>query len=104
MPIYEYSCQNCGHRIEVMHGVHAARPEACSKCGGPLRKLLSPPAIVFKGSGWAKKERSSSSAARPTVGGDMGKEKKGGEAGSAATGPSTAGAPSGSSGGQGTES
>lgn len=56
MPIYDYACQSCGRRIEVMHGVNAAGPDACEQCGGQMRKLLSPPAIVFKGSGWAKKD------------------------------------------------
>jgi putative FmdB family regulatory protein len=64
MPIYEYGCRDCGQQIEVMHGVHDTGPAVCTNCGGPLRKLLSPPAIVFKGTGWAKKERASSSGGR----------------------------------------
>lgn len=60
MPIYDYICQNCAHQVEVTHGVHDSGPSECAVCGGPMRKLLSPPAIVFKGSGWAKKERASS--------------------------------------------
>jgi putative FmdB family regulatory protein len=59
MPTYDYVCRECGHSVEVMHAVHAAGPDACPNCGGPLRKAISPPAIVFKGSGWAKKERAS---------------------------------------------
>src|SRR5690349_23760656 len=60
MPLYDYQCQNCGHVLEVMHGVNASGPERCERCGGPMRKLMSPPAIVFKGSGWAKKDARSS--------------------------------------------
>ena len=56
MPIYDYVCQICGHRMEVMHGVHDAGPPACERCAGPLRKAVTTPAIVFKGSGWAKKD------------------------------------------------
>jgi len=56
VPAYDYECRNCGHRIEVIHGVHDTGPTACEICGGPMRKLLSTPAIVFKGSGWAKKD------------------------------------------------
>lgn len=59
MPLYDYVCQNCGHIIEVMHGVNDPGPARCERCGGEMRKLLSTPAIVFKGSGWAKKDRSS---------------------------------------------
>lgn len=60
MPIYDYACQSCGHQMEVVHGVHDSGPSECPVCGGAMRKLLSAPAIVFKGSGWAKKERTSS--------------------------------------------
>lgn len=62
MPFYDYKCTSCGNRIEVIHGVNDPGPGACDRCGGPMRKMLSSPSIVFKGSGWAKKERSTSSA------------------------------------------
>jgi putative FmdB family regulatory protein len=65
MPVYDYVCVNCGEVIEVVHGVHASGPERCARCGGTLRKALSAPAIVFKGSGWAKKDARSS--ARPAT-------------------------------------
>ena len=64
MPLYDYQCQNCGHVVEVMHGVNASGPQRCERCGGPMRKLISTPAIVFKGSGWAKKDARSSPAIR----------------------------------------
>src|SRR5689334_3927739 len=57
MPIYDYVCSQCGRRTEVMHGIHAEGPTTCEVCGGSLKKALSPPAIVFRGTGWAKKER-----------------------------------------------
>ena len=57
MPLYDYICTN-GHVTEVMHGVNDSGPAACPQCGAEMRKLLSTPAIVFKGSGWAKKDRS----------------------------------------------
>jgi len=63
MPIYEYACTACGHRLEVIHGIHESGPSKCDVCGGPMTKLLSPPAIVFRGTGWAKKERASSGPA-----------------------------------------
>lgn len=56
MPLYDYECRNCGHIVEVLHGVNATGPTACEQCGGPMRKLMSTPSIVFKGSGWAKKD------------------------------------------------
>ena len=56
MPLYDYECRSCGHIVEVLHGVNATGPTACEQCGGPMRKLMSTPSIVFKGSGWAKKD------------------------------------------------
>lgn len=67
MPLYDYDCAACGRRFEVIHGVHAEPPAACALCGeGPVRKAFAAPAIHFKGTGWAKKERRSSSAAPKT--------------------------------------
>jgi putative FmdB family regulatory protein len=52
MPLYEYQCDACGHRFEVIQKFSDAAIATCDKCGGPVRKLLSSPAIQFKGSGW----------------------------------------------------
>ena len=52
MPLYEYECDNCGHRFEVIQKFSDEPLTACPKCQGPVRKLLSSPAIQFKGSGW----------------------------------------------------
>jgi putative FmdB family regulatory protein len=95
MPLYEYECDACGQRFEMIQKFSDAPPDACRVCGkGPVRRLLSSPAIQFKGSGWyitdyAKK--GSSDAAAPASGktGDA----KGGETKSdsaAAAGGSTA--------------
>jgi putative FmdB family regulatory protein len=73
MPIYDYVCTACGTRVEVMHGVNESGPTVCISCGGSMRKALSPPAIVFKGSGWAKKERAS--AASRSESGSSGADK-----------------------------
>jgi putative FmdB family regulatory protein len=63
MPLYDYVCED-GHIVEVMHGVNASGPAKCERCGAEMRKLLSTPAIVFKGSGWAKKDRSTKPATK----------------------------------------
>lgn len=52
MPIYEYECTQCGCRSEVVQKVTDPPPRTCKKCGGALKKLISPPAIQFKGNGW----------------------------------------------------
>ncbi len=73
MPIYDYECANCKRRFEVIHGVHAPSPTECPLCGGgPVRKAISAPAVHFKGSGWAKKERRASSPSSSKKDGDGG--------------------------------
>lgn len=52
MPLYEYECQSCGHRFELIQKFSDAPPSACPKCGGAVEKLVSSPAIQFKGSGF----------------------------------------------------
>ena len=52
MPLYEYQCNTCSHRFEVIQKFSDPLASECPTCGGPVRKLLSSPAIRFKGSGW----------------------------------------------------
>lgn len=52
MPLYEYECQGCGERTEVVQRFDDAPLSTCSSCGGAMKKLLSAPAIQFKGSGF----------------------------------------------------
>jgi putative FmdB family regulatory protein len=52
MPLYEYECENCGHRFEVIQKFSDPPLTECPKCQGAVRKLPSSPAIQFKGSGF----------------------------------------------------
>jgi putative FmdB family regulatory protein len=52
MPLYEYQCDKCAHRFEVIQKYSDAPIGECPKCGGPVKKLFSSPAIQFKGSGF----------------------------------------------------
>jgi putative FmdB family regulatory protein len=52
MPLYEYQCEACSHRFEVIQRFSDPPVETCPVCGGEVGKLLSSPAIQFKGSGW----------------------------------------------------
>src|SRR5678816_1110239 len=52
MPIYEYECKKCQTRSEVYQKVSDKAPTKCQKCGGKLERVISAPAIQFKGSGW----------------------------------------------------
>ncbi len=52
MPLYEYACASCKKKIEVLQGFNEKPIKNCPHCGGKLKKLMSSPAIQFKGSGW----------------------------------------------------
>jgi putative FmdB family regulatory protein len=53
MPLYEYQCQSCHERFERIQKFSDPPVDVCPKCGAaPVNKLLSSPAIQFKGSGW----------------------------------------------------
>jgi putative FmdB family regulatory protein len=53
MPLYEYECSQCGHRFELIQRFADPPAEKCVACGeGPVHKLLSAPAVHFKGTGW----------------------------------------------------
>ena len=52
MPIYEYECDACHNRFELMQKFSDKPVKRCPKCGEPVHKVLSPPALVFKGTGW----------------------------------------------------
>ena len=51
MPIYEYQCPN-GHRFEVIQKFNDPPVDVCTECGEAVERLISSPAIQFKGSGW----------------------------------------------------
>lgn len=52
MPLYEYECDACVRRFEVIRRFSDPPLEQCDVCGGKIRKLFSSPAIQFKGSGF----------------------------------------------------
>ena len=52
MPLYEYECNDCGHRFERIQKFSDPLVSSCPVCDGEVRKLLSSPAIQFKGTGW----------------------------------------------------
>jgi len=51
MPIYEYKCEN-GHVFDVMQRLSDEPLAACIECGAPVRKVMQPVSIAFKGSGF----------------------------------------------------
>jgi putative FmdB family regulatory protein len=92
VPVYEYHCSACGHRADIIHGFNDSGPNFCPACGaeGTMRKAFAPPTIVFKGSGWAKKERHSAAGGKKAASGD-------GESAAAASTPESKAAESGAS-------
>ena len=52
MPLYEYRCDQCGEQFEVIQKFADEPLTTHDKCGGPVQRLLSAPALQFKGSGW----------------------------------------------------
>lgn len=52
MPVYEYQCQSCHHRFEAKQRITEPPLTTCIRCGQAVSKLISSPAIMFKGTGW----------------------------------------------------
>ena len=76
MPLYEYQCDACQQRFEVIRKFSDPELDVCTLCGkGPVRRLFSSPAIQFKGSGWyitdySQKGKSSTEATGTSGGSD----------------------------------
>jgi putative FmdB family regulatory protein len=51
LPLYEYLCPKCG-RFELIRKFSDESVTECPTCGSEVQKLLSAPAIQFKGTGW----------------------------------------------------
>ncbi len=63
MPLYEFKCKKCGHRFERIQSYSAADPTECPVCQGEVERLLSAPAVQFKGSGFYSTDYASKPAA-----------------------------------------
>lgn len=80
MPLYEYQCESCAHRFERIQKFSDPPIESCPQCGSAVRKLLSSPAIQFKGSGWYITDyarKGGSGSGKSESGGDAKGESKG---------------------------
>jgi putative FmdB family regulatory protein len=89
LPLYEYQCGRCG-RFEIIRKFSDAPLSACPTCGQEVQKLLSAPAIQFKGTGWYITDY-----ARKSKGGAEGASKDGGKDGGKEAGKATPAADSG---------
>ena len=64
MPTYEYACESCGNRFDVVQRFSDDPLTVCASCGGVLKKVFHPAGILFKGSGFYATD-SRSGAAKP---------------------------------------
>ena len=71
MPIYEYQCDSCSRRFEVMQRMTEPLIATCEACGGRVRRLISQTSFVLKGTGWYVTDYPSESRKKA-----MGKEVK----------------------------
>ncbi len=84
MPLYEYKCTKCGSVFELLQKVSDPPLKKCVHCHGSVKKILSPPALKFKGNGWYvtdyaskdKKKSNSEQKETPKKDKDTGTEKK----------------------------
>ncbi|MEZ2348200.1 FmdB family zinc ribbon protein [Terriglobus sp. RCC_193] len=68
MPLYEYQCQNCSRTFEKRQKFSDPELTECPHCSGKLEKLISAPAVQFKGGGWYADLYSSSKGAKKSSG------------------------------------
>ncbi|MCI0352599.1 MAG: zinc ribbon domain-containing protein [Acidobacteriales bacterium] len=69
MPLYEYQCKKCGHRFERIQKFSDAPVKKCPECGGAVERLISPPAVQFKGTGWYVTDYARKGSSRSSDGG-----------------------------------
>jgi putative FmdB family regulatory protein len=98
MPLYEYECTTCHKHTEKIQKFSDPEITICPHCGGPLERVISAPAISFKGGGWyadgygnAKPAASGDSKAAPS---SDAKPSSGSESSAPAAVPAAAAAPS----------
>ena len=95
MPIYEYQCEACGHRLEKLQKIADDPLKDCPACGkAELKKLVSAAAFRLKGGGWYETDFKTGS--KKNVSGGSGSGSSGGSSssdsgtsGSASSGSST---------------
>jgi putative FmdB family regulatory protein len=64
VPLYEYQCAKCGKKTEKIENVSGPHLKKCPHCGGKVERVVSAPAIQFKGSGWYVTDYAGKSSAK----------------------------------------
>lgn len=82
MPLYEYRCDQCGSTFETIQKFSDEPITVHENCGGAVHRLISSPALQFKGSGWYVTDYAKSGSSKPAAKGDSasagGETKSGG--------------------------
>ena len=109
MPLYEYRCKSCGHIFEKIQSFSAPEEKECPVCKGEVERLISAPAIQFKGAGWYVNDYAGKNKAKPAAGDSTSSSEKPAASSDGAAKPSSDSASSspnnsGSSSGAGTAS
>jgi putative FmdB family regulatory protein len=83
VPLYEYECEKCGKHVEKIETYKGPHLKKCPTCGGRVERLMSAPAIQFKGSGWYVTDyaRGSSAGSKEKTDGASTGEKSDGKSG-----------------------
>lgn len=98
MPLYEYECRECAERLEAIQKFSDPPYKICPHCGGDLKKLISAPAIKFKGSGFYITDYAKSGSK------SEGSKESSGSSGDSGSSPTTSASSSGESSSTKTES
>jgi putative FmdB family regulatory protein len=89
MPIYEYKCDN-GHVFDAIQKMTDEPLTRCEECGAPAARVLTPPAIHFKGSGFHNTDYGTKRGGGGNGGSDSGGEGSGDSGSGSDTKPSPA--------------
>jgi len=106
LPLYEYRCKQCGHTFEKIQSFSAPEEKECPVCKGEVERLISAPAIQFKGAGWYVNDYAGKSKPKSSGDSTPNAEKPASSEGTKSSSDSAASPPnnSGSSSGAGTTS
>ena len=57
MATYEYRCNDCGIWVSITHTITGSVSLSCTQCKAEMVLQIPAASVVFKGEGWAKKDR-----------------------------------------------
>ena len=104
MPIYEYECGQCGHRLEALQKISEAPLKKCPECGSNgLSKLVSAAGFRLKGGGWYETDFKSGKKKNVSGDGDGDGKSAGGDGGSSSSDTTGAGEKSSGDGSKGSD-